>query len=223
MEEVCRSQSGVLVARPGRERSPGTVLFPTVEGRRPLVVEIQALVVPTNADHAEALPSTVLPSSRVHQVIGVLERHAAMPLRLHEVYVNVMGGIKVTEPGADLPNRSRHRFVRTPMCHSGRTDRLGRARFDGRRPSGGKRSAVRRSRGGTNRSRSRSSTGDTGGTTRLFEVHHRMRLRGRHAVSRSSTEVHRLACWSDDAAAAPPPSSYFDGSLRARRCEPLPN
>ena len=100
MEEVS-DPSGVLVAHRD-ERSPGTVLFPTVEGRRPLVVEIQALVVPTNADQPRRAVNGA-PSSRVHQVIGVLERHAAMPLRLHEVYVNVMGGIKVTEPGADLP------------------------------------------------------------------------------------------------------------------------
>jgi DNA repair protein RadA/Sms len=100
MEEVS-DPSGVLVAHRD-ERSPGTVLFPTVEGRRPLVVEIQALVVPTNADQPRRAVNGV-PSSRVHQIIGVLERHAAMPLRLNEVYVNVMGGIKVTEPGADLP------------------------------------------------------------------------------------------------------------------------
>lgn len=84
------------------EQAPGTVLFPTVEGRRPLVVEIQALVVPTNADQPRRSVNG-LPTNRVHQVIGIIERHAAMPLRLHDVYVNVMGGIRVTEPGADLP------------------------------------------------------------------------------------------------------------------------
>ncbi|MGI9528254.1 MAG: DNA repair protein RadA [Acidimicrobiia bacterium] len=93
--------SGVLVAHRD-EQAPGTVLFPTVEGRRPLVVEIQALVVPTNADQPRRSVNGV-PPNRVHQVIGIIERHAAMPLRLHDVYVNVMGGIRVTEPGADLP------------------------------------------------------------------------------------------------------------------------
>ena len=93
--------SGVLVEHRD-EKAPGTVLFPTVEGRRPLVVEIQALVVPTNADQPRRSVNGV-PTNRVHQVIGVIERHAAMPLRLHDVYVNVMGGIRITEPGADLP------------------------------------------------------------------------------------------------------------------------
>lgn len=93
--------SGVLVSH--RDPSaPGTVLFPTVEGKRPLVVEVQALVVPTDADNPRRAVNG-LPSNRVHQVIGIIERHAAMPLRTADVYVSVMGGIRVTEPGADLP------------------------------------------------------------------------------------------------------------------------
>lgn len=92
--------SGVLVAHRD-EDAPGTVLFPTVEGKRPLIVEVQALAVSSSADMPRRAVNG-LPPNRVHQVIGVLERHAAMPLRLHEVYVNVMGGIKVTEPGIDL-------------------------------------------------------------------------------------------------------------------------
>ncbi|MGI9667875.1 MAG: DNA repair protein RadA [Acidimicrobiia bacterium] len=92
--------SGVLVAHRD-EKAPGSVLFPTVEGKRPLVVEVQALAVSSSADMPRRAVNG-LPTNRVHQVIGVLERHAAMPLRLHEVYVNVMGGIKVTEPGIDL-------------------------------------------------------------------------------------------------------------------------
>lgn len=163
MEEVS-DPSGVLVAHRD-ERSPGTVLFPTVEGRRPLVVEIQALVVPTNADQPRRAVNGV-PSSRVHQIIGVLERHAAMPLRLNEVYVNVMGGIKVTEPGADLPIALAiaSSYADVPL---GRTAAWGELGLTGDvRPVG--RSAVRR----TEAERIGATpilTGDQK-TTRLFEV-----------------------------------------------------
>lgn len=93
--------SGLMIAH-RNESAPGTILFPTLEGRRPVVVEIQALVVPSDAP-APRRAVNGLPSARVHQILGVLERHLAIPLRRHEVYVSVMGGLKVTEPAADLP------------------------------------------------------------------------------------------------------------------------
>lgn len=93
--------SGLMVAN-RNESAAGTVLFPTLEGRRPLVIEIQALVVPSEA-HQPRRAVNGLPPARVHQILGVLERHLAIPLRRHEVYVSVMGGIKVSEPAADLP------------------------------------------------------------------------------------------------------------------------
>lgn len=80
----------------------GSILFPTVEGKRPMVVEIQALVVPTDA-HPPRRAITGLTPARVHQILGVVERHGAMKLSTHEVYVSVMGGVRVTEPAADLP------------------------------------------------------------------------------------------------------------------------
>jgi len=93
--------SGLMIAH-RNDAAPGTILFPTLEGKRPVVVEIQALVVPSDAP-APRRAVNGLPSARVHQILGVLERHLAIPLRRHEVYVSVMGGIKVTEPAADLP------------------------------------------------------------------------------------------------------------------------
>jgi DNA repair protein RadA/Sms len=93
--------SGLMVAS-RNESAAGTVLFPTLEGRRPLVIEIQALVVPSEAPQPRRAVNG-LPPARVHQILGVLERHLAIPLRRHEVYVSVMGGIKVSEPAADLP------------------------------------------------------------------------------------------------------------------------
>ncbi|MDJ0791654.1 MAG: DNA repair protein RadA [Acidimicrobiia bacterium] len=93
--------SGVLVSRRD-ESASGTVLFPTVEGKRPLVVEIQALVVPASTDQPRRAVNGI-PTNRIHQVIGIVERHAAMPLRFHDIYVSVMGGMRITEPGSDLP------------------------------------------------------------------------------------------------------------------------
>lgn len=80
----------------------GSILFPTVEGKRPMVVEIQALVVQTEARPPRRAITGLTPA-RVHQILGVVERHGGMKLSTHEVYVSVMGGVRVTEPAADLP------------------------------------------------------------------------------------------------------------------------
>lgn len=92
--------SGLLVAHRD-ESQPGSVLFPTIEGKRPMVVEIQALCVASQAPQPRR-SVTGLPTSRVHQVLGVLDRHGGVEVRNLEVYVAVMGGIKVIEPAADL-------------------------------------------------------------------------------------------------------------------------
>ncbi len=80
---------------------PGTVVFPAVEGRRSVMVEIQALVTKTTTPQPRRSVRGV-DSPRVHQLLAVLDRHAGLYLGDHEVYVNVVGGWKVTEPGADL-------------------------------------------------------------------------------------------------------------------------
>jgi DNA repair protein RadA/Sms len=80
----------------------GTIVYPAVEGRRSVLVEIQALVAPTN----QAQPRRSvrgLDSARVNQVIAVLDRHAGVQLGDREVYVNVVGGWRLDEPGCDLP------------------------------------------------------------------------------------------------------------------------
>lgn len=92
--------SGLLVAE-RNFAAAGSVLFPALEGRRPLMVEIQALVVGTDAPQPRRAVTGLLPA-RVYQVLAVLERHLDIPLRKHEVYVSVMGGFRVTEPAADL-------------------------------------------------------------------------------------------------------------------------
>ncbi len=93
--------SGLLLAR-WDGGVPGSVVFPAVDGRRPLLVEVQALVTDT------ALPQPQrsvrgLEAARVHQVLAVLERHAGMSFRGKDVYVNVVGGLRLQDPGGDLP------------------------------------------------------------------------------------------------------------------------
>jgi DNA repair protein RadA/Sms len=81
---------------------PGTVIYPAVEGRRSILVEIQALVSPTN----QAQPRRSirgLDPTRVNQVLAVLGRHSSLRLHDKEVYVNVVGGWRIDEPGCDLP------------------------------------------------------------------------------------------------------------------------
>lgn len=79
----------------------GTVVYPAVEGRRAVLVEIQALVTETN----QAQPRRSirgLDPTRVNQVIAVLDRHTGLKLFQHEVYVNVVGGWRINDPGCDL-------------------------------------------------------------------------------------------------------------------------
>ncbi len=82
--------------------APGTVLFPAVHGRRPLLVEIQALVARSTTPQPRRSVKG-LEAARVHQVLAVLERHAGLPLHQKDVYVSVVGGIQVRDPAVDLP------------------------------------------------------------------------------------------------------------------------
>jgi DNA repair protein RadA/Sms len=93
--------SSFLLSR-WRAGVPGTVVFPAVDGRRPLLVEIQALVAPTSTPQPRRSVQG-LESGRVHQLLAVLERHAGLRFAGHDVYVNVVGGVRIREPGADLP------------------------------------------------------------------------------------------------------------------------
>jgi DNA repair protein RadA/Sms len=81
---------------------PGTIVYPAVEGRRAVLVEIQALVAPTKQPQPRRSVRG-LDAARVNQVLAVLDRHAGVKLQEHEVYVNVVGGWRLDEPGCDLP------------------------------------------------------------------------------------------------------------------------
>jgi DNA repair protein RadA/Sms len=79
----------------------GTCTTITIEGRRALPVEIQALIVPSNAPQPRRVTNGV-DSSRVAMLLAVLERRAKIPFQSVDVYVSTVGGIRVTEPSADL-------------------------------------------------------------------------------------------------------------------------
>ena len=82
-------------------QTPGSTIIVTSEGTRPLLVEIQALVGTTPYPTPRRVANGV-DTSRVLQILAVLEKRIGLNLSKHDVYVNVIGGIDVNEPAADL-------------------------------------------------------------------------------------------------------------------------
>jgi DNA repair protein RadA/Sms len=81
--------------------SPGTAVFAGIEGSRPLLVEIQALVAPTSLGTPRRAVNGWDPN-RLSMVLAVLEAHCGVRLSGHDVYLNVAGGLRIQEPAADL-------------------------------------------------------------------------------------------------------------------------
>jgi DNA repair protein RadA/Sms len=82
--------------------APGSVVAPVLEGSRPILVEVQALVAPTGAPSPRRTASGVDPN-RLALLVAVLGRRAGIGLGGHDVYANLAGGLTVSEPGLDLP------------------------------------------------------------------------------------------------------------------------
>jgi DNA repair protein RadA/Sms len=80
---------------------PGTAVFAGIEGTRPLLVEIQALVAPTSLGTPRRAVVGWDPS-RLSMVLAVLEAHCGVRLGAHDVYLNVAGGMRIQEPAGDL-------------------------------------------------------------------------------------------------------------------------
>jgi DNA repair protein RadA/Sms len=95
-----RNPSGLFLAERPRD-APGSVIVASVEGTRPLLLELQALVAPASFGTPRR---TVLGAdyNRVCLLLAVLEKRAGVPLGNQDVFVNVAGGGRVTEPAADL-------------------------------------------------------------------------------------------------------------------------
>ena len=84
-----------------RHGAAGSVVFPAMEGHRPLLVELQALV----AGGGTPIPrrsASGLDAGRLALLVAVLEERAGVALSGRDVYVSVVGGVRVSEPGADL-------------------------------------------------------------------------------------------------------------------------
>ena len=104
------AETGLLeVADPARAfladhggSAPGSVVAPTLEGSRPLLVEVQALVSPT-AYGTPTRKASGVDANRLSLLIAVLGRRAGIGLGSHDVYANLAGGLSVAEPALDLP------------------------------------------------------------------------------------------------------------------------
>ncbi len=105
---MMESEGLVEVANPShlfmtqnREPAPGAVITASMEGTRPLLVEIQSLVVPTGYPSPRRT-STGIDLNRVALVMAVLEKHAGVSFFGLDTFVNVVGGVRLFEPAADL-------------------------------------------------------------------------------------------------------------------------
>lgn len=81
---------------------PGSAVVPTIEGHRPLLVEVQALTNPSNGGGPPRRSVQGIDANRLAMLLAVIERRARVPVAQHEVYASVVGGVKLTEPGVDL-------------------------------------------------------------------------------------------------------------------------
>lgn len=96
---VVENPSAALLAE--RQNSDGSVVLATVEGTRPLLVEIQALVNPSNFGYPKRTASG-FDLNRLNLLIAVLERRTKLNLSDKDIYINVVGGLKLSDPAADL-------------------------------------------------------------------------------------------------------------------------
>jgi DNA repair protein RadA/Sms len=135
------AETGLLeVADPARAfladhggSAPGSVVAPTLEGSRPLLVEVQALVSPTGFGNPSRKASGLDPN-RLSLLIAVLGRRAGIGLGSHDVYANLAGGLTVVEPALDLPlalalaSSSRDRAIPSGTVAIGEVGLLGELR-----------------------------------------------------------------------------------------------
>lgn len=94
-----KNPSAALLAE--RQATDGSIVLATLEGTRPLLVEVQALVNKTSYGYPKRAASGV-DLNRVNLLIAMLERRTKLQLSDQDVYVNIVGGLRLTEPAADL-------------------------------------------------------------------------------------------------------------------------
>jgi DNA repair protein RadA/Sms len=95
-----KNPSALFLSERGKP-TPGSVVFAGIEGSRPVLCEFQALVAPS--PHAQPRRTVVgWDGGRLAMILAVLEARAGVPFTGLDVYLNVAGGMRVTEPAADL-------------------------------------------------------------------------------------------------------------------------
>ncbi|MEG6617536.1 DNA repair protein RadA [Peptococcaceae bacterium 1198_IL3148] len=100
LKEVA-NPSMLFMARHPFSTAPGSVVVPSVEGTRPILVEIQSLVCPTSFGLPRRM-TTGVDHNRVALIMAVLEKRVGLRMGNYDAYVNVVGGVKLLEPAVDL-------------------------------------------------------------------------------------------------------------------------
>lgn len=107
-----------------RKHSMGSVIIPTIEGTRPILIEAQALVTDTSFP-SPSRKATGLDTNRLSLLLAVLEKRLNYPLSKTDVFVSIAGGLKITEPAIDLgillaiTSSARNRIVDPETCVMG--------------------------------------------------------------------------------------------------------
>lgn len=99
LEEVINPSEMLLSGRP--IGSPGTIVIPCIEGTRPVLIELQALISTTNFGMPRRM-ATGIDYNRVVLLMAIMEKRLGMQMQNQDAYVNIIGGLKIDEPAADL-------------------------------------------------------------------------------------------------------------------------
>jgi DNA repair protein RadA/Sms len=99
LREVADASATFIAERP--DRAAGSVVVPTAEGSRPMLVEVQALVAPAQYGAARRV-ATGLDPNRLAVLLAVLQRKAGIQVLDYDVFASVAGGLRVDEPAVDL-------------------------------------------------------------------------------------------------------------------------
>ena len=99
LNEVSNPSEFFLAERP--EGAAGSIVVPSIEGTRPILIEIQSLVSPTNMSMPRRT-SIGVDHNRVSLLVAVLDKICGLHLGNHDIFINVAGGVKVDEPAVDL-------------------------------------------------------------------------------------------------------------------------
>ena len=83
------------------QSASGSVVVPSIEGSRPILIELQALVTPTHLGYPRRTTQGI-DANRVSLLVAVMDKRLGIHLFGHDIFLNIVGGIKVEEPGADL-------------------------------------------------------------------------------------------------------------------------